>query len=111
MRLSKYFAGIIMSCGLAATVLPALAADGGHKHGTKKPELGTSAAFDAGGRLWIASKETAAGGGYVVLQASDDLGKTWSAPKRVQDTPEPLAADGEARPKLAFGRQGEIYIT
>lgn len=113
MRLSEYFAEIIIGFGLAVTVSLAVAEDGGHKHGTKhvRPELGTSAAFDANGRLWLASKETVEGGGYVTLQASDDLGKTWSAPKRVQDTPEPLAADGEARPKLAFGRQGEIYVT
>lgn len=81
-------------------------------------ELGTSAAVDAQGRLWVATVEPAtseraegqATGGYVVLQMSPDLGKTWSAAKRVQQAPEPIEAAGESRPKLAFGTKDEIYI-
>lgn len=83
-----------------------------HKE-TKPPkiELGSSAAVDADGNLWIVSKEAATGGGYLVLQTSRDMGQTWSAPKRVQQTPEAISADGENRPKLAFGSKGEIYLT
>lgn len=110
MRLSEYFTERIILFGMLLTVSLAIAApQGSHKHA--RPELGTSAAFDAQGRLWIAAKETVQGGAYVTVQASDDLGKTWSAPRRVQEMPEPVAADGEARPKLAFGTQGEMYIT
>ncbi len=110
MRLSEYFAEITISLSMLLTVSLAVAAPAsGHKHA--RPELGTSAAFDAQGRLWITGKETAQAGTYVTVQASDDLGKTWSAPKRAQAAPEPVAADGEARPKLAFGAQGEMYIT
>ncbi|MFZ6774379.1 sialidase family protein [Undibacterium sp. SXout7W] len=77
-----------------------------------KAELGTSAAFDLQGKLWIASKESAGEGntGYVVLQSSTDMGKTWSQPLRVQSQAEAISADGENRPKLAFGPKGEIYI-
>lgn len=80
-----------------------------------KIELGTSAAFDAQGRLWQVSKETdqadAAGKAqYVVLRSSTDLGKTWSAPKRVQALPEAISADGENRPKLSFGNDGAMFI-
>ena len=80
-----------------------------------KIELGTSVAFDAQGRLWQVSKETdqadATGKAqYVVLRSSADLGKTWSAPKRVQTTPETISADGENRPKLAFGKDGAMFI-
>ncbi|WP_394780534.1 sialidase family protein [Undibacterium sp.] len=82
------------------------------KHKAAKIELGTSAAFDAQGLLWIATREAAGDGstGYVVLQTSADMGKTWSAPKRVQQIPEAVSADGESRPKLAFGKSGQIYI-
>jgi hypothetical protein len=81
------------------------------KHKAAKVELGTSAAVDARGRLWVASKEPGVDqADYVVLQMSTDLGKTWSAPKRVQARAEPVAADGESRPKLAFGAKGEMYI-
>lgn len=77
----------------------------------KKIELGTAVAADAKGRFWAASKETDGDAQYVVLQASDDNGKTWSAPKRIQNEPEAISANGENRPKLAFGSHGELYIT
>lgn len=78
-----------------------------------KVELGTSAALDPQGVLWIASKEVAPASPaaqYVVLQSSRDMGASWSSPRFVQQTPEPVAADGESRPKLAFGGQGQIYV-
>ncbi len=93
---------------LALGALTLCASAQGHKHGAA--DLGTSAAVDAHGRLWIASKETASSGQYVVLQMSSDMGKTWTAPKRIQQTPEAVSADGENRPKLAFGSKGEIYV-
>jgi hypothetical protein len=78
---------------------------------SRKVELGTGAAVDTRGRLWIAGKETAGDGQYVVVQMSDDAGKTWLPPKRIQREPEAVSADGENRPKLAFGPKGELYIT
>jgi hypothetical protein len=85
----------------------------------KGPGLGTSAAFDPQGRLWIARTEAAGGprapgeaaGAFVVLQVSSDMGKTWSAPRRVQQKPEAIEAAGESRPKLAFGSKGQVYVT
>jgi hypothetical protein len=79
--------------------------------------LGTSAAFDGQGRLWIARTEAAAapgagkGGSYVVLQVSSDMGKNLSAPRRVLSTPEAIEAAGESRPKIAFGNKGQVYLT
>lgn len=114
MQVSRHLTHFVFALCLAMALPASASPDGGHKHGGGKParpELGTSAAFDAEGRLWMVAKETVEGGAYVILQVSDDLGKNWSAPKRVQGSPEPLAADGEGRPKLAFGKRGEIYIT
>ena len=48
---------------------------------------------------------------YLVLQGSADGGRTWSAPRRLQHEPEAVSADGENRPKLAFGPHGEIYVS
>ncbi|WP_093388586.1 sialidase family protein [Rugamonas rubra] len=103
---------------LGSLLLLAALASGAHAqmdHGKRmaaKAELGTAAALDPQGRLWIASKEQAAGSPaqYVVLQSSPDMGASWSAPRRIQQEPEAVAADGESRPKLAFGSQGQIYI-
>lgn len=89
---------------LLAVPLPG-AAQGHAGHG--KSELGASAAFDGAGTLWAAYKE----GGRVMLRRSTDLGASWSPPQPVNAAPEPIAADGEGRPKLAAGPAGELYVT
>jgi hypothetical protein len=73
--------------------------------------LGTSAAVDGKGRLWVAYARPAGNAGQVVLQRSDDDGATWQSPVRVNAAVEPVAAEGENRPKLAFGPGGEMYVT
>jgi hypothetical protein len=78
-----------------------------HMAGPTESPLGASAAFDAHGRLWVAD----AADGHVRLRRSDDLGRTFAAPVIVNPTPEPIYAEGENRPKLAFGREGEIYVS
>jgi hypothetical protein len=112
----------VMRRSLAFMLLAACATGGawsqdhgaGH-HGMRQEQgLGTSGAFDPQGRLWIARTEPAKGqpgAAYVVLQMSSDTGKTWSAPKRVQQVPEAIEAAGESRPKLAFGSKGQVYVT
>jgi hypothetical protein len=73
--------------------------------------LGTSAAIDPAGHLWVAYAQPAGKNGQVVLQRSDDGGATWQSPVSVNEVVEPVAAEGENRPKLAFGPGGEIYVT
>ncbi len=69
--------------------------------------LAVTAAFDARGRLWLANVDS----GHVRVRHSNDQGKTFSAPVRVNPEPERVAADGENRPKLAFGKHGEVYVS
>jgi hypothetical protein len=76
-----------------------------------RTELGTSAAVDQDGRLWIAYAEHSGGGSHVLLRRSDDSGATWLTPVHVTASPEPVSADGENRPKLVFGRKGEMYVS
>jgi hypothetical protein len=73
----------------------------------KEPPLGATAAFDAHGRLWLVD----AADGHVRLRHSDDLGRTLSAPVAVNAMPEPIYAEGENRPKLAFGPHDELYVS
>jgi hypothetical protein len=73
--------------------------------------FGTSAAVDRAGHLWVAYAQPAGPQGQVVLQRSDDAGSSWQSPVRVNSIPEPVAAEGENRPKLAFGPGGELYVT
>jgi hypothetical protein len=93
---------------LASIALLSLAANAG---GMERSAFGTSAAIDPSGRLWVAYAQPAGAAGQVVLQRSDDGGASWQAALRVNATTEPVAAEGENRPKLAFGRSGEMYVT
>jgi len=88
--------------------LPAAAADAmaGMKHGAR-PELGTSAAFAPDGRLYAVSRQ----GEHVVVYGSDDEGTSWSVPVVVNARPEAISADGENRPKLAFGTDGALLVS
>src|SRR5437899_944272 len=82
---------------LSAIVAFSVFAQDAHHHPAN--ELGSTAAFDAQGRLWVAYKEDQ----HVLLEFSDDLGQHFSAPIRINATPEAVSADGENRPKLTFG--------
>jgi hypothetical protein len=90
---------------LCLAVAPVVAHE--HMAMSKEPPLGASAAFDTQGRLWVVD----AADGHVRLRHSDDLGKTFSAPMPVNATPEPIYAEGENWPKLAFGPDGEIFVS
>ncbi|MGO4703945.1 sialidase family protein [Dyella sp. 2RAB6] len=73
----------------------------------KGPDLGASAAIDGKGRLWVVD----AADGHVRLRHSDDFGRTLSAPTPVNAQAEPIYAEGENRPKIAFGSKGELYVS
>lgn len=73
--------------------------------------LGTTAVFDERGRLWIVRTEAEDKNAHVLVQRSDDQGATWLPPMRVTSKAEPVSADGENRPKLAFGSRGELYVS
>lgn len=73
----------------------------------ERVELAASAAFDAQGVLWAVSKS----GGHVMLRRSADAGKSWSAPQPVNAVAEGIGAEGDARPKIALGTRGEVYVT
>lgn len=70
-------------------------------------DLAASVAFDAQGVLWSAGVS----GGHVVVRRSADAGKSWSAPQPVNAVPEGIGAEGDARPKIAPGLRGEVYVT
>ena len=96
---------IVLLCLLSPALL---AHDGMRMEMPKKgPELGASAAFDSHGRLWLVD----AADGHARLRHSDDDGRTLSAPVEVNATAERIYAEGENRPKIAFGPHDEIYVS
>jgi hypothetical protein len=100
----------LATTGAAAQTHGAHAGHAGHGGQTttaKMSELGTGAAFDRDGKLWIAYKD----GPYVAVRASTDYGRSFGPARHVNGTPEQVAADHESRPKVATGRDGQVYIT
>lgn len=69
--------------------------------------LAATAVFDTKGRLWLASVKD----GHVMVSHSDDRGQTFSASVLVNPEQEYVAADGENRPKILVGGNGNIYVS
>ncbi len=69
--------------------------------------LAVTAAFGPDGRLWRIVPEKQ----YVYVDYSTDLGKTFSAPVRVNHEPQHIKASSENRPGIAVDRSGKIYVT
>lgn len=63
--------------------------------------------FDEKGRLWVAFEYHQ----QVYVSYSDDQGGTYSKAVVVNSEPESIYNDGENRPKIALGKNNEIYIS
>ena len=76
--------------------------------GGPPPGLGAfpSAAFDDAGRFWVAWVE----GSHVVVASSADRGLTFGPAVRATVEEEAIDANGDARPKIAIGAGGEVYV-
>ncbi|MEQ1807063.1 MAG: hypothetical protein ABL900_16925 [Burkholderiaceae bacterium] len=81
-----------------------------HQEGGKRraPPLAMGAAFAPTGELWIVALDERQ---HLFVQSSADEGRSWAAPRFVDTGTDKVAADGENRPKLAFGQKGEAVIT
>lgn len=92
----------------ALLVAAATAAAGAQQRAHRGASLAIGAAFSPSGTLWIVGVNAQR---KLYVQTSPDDGRTWSAPRQLdagEDTP---AADGEARPKIAFGPRGQVVIS
>lgn len=69
-------------------------------------QLAVSVVFDDANILWRASVKD----GFVLVDSSADLGKTFGKPVKVNQTAMKIGADGEARPKIAV-QKGQIFLT
>lgn len=103
----------VMSFAWAA----ALAAHEGHEAPPKasakaarpaKPGLSIGAAVSSAGLLWLVGLNAE---GRLFVQSSADFGLKWNEPRLLDTGSDKVAADGENRPKIAFGRDGQAVIS
>lgn len=66
-----------------------------------------SVAFDVQGSLWRVSAKD----GFIWVDKSSDMGKTFSKVVKVNAEPQNIANYNEARPKIATDAQGIVYVT
>ncbi len=92
---------------LLALAAPALAQPT-HNAMRRNAPLAMSAAFAPNGELWVVALDDKQ---RLFVQASADDGRSWAAPRVLDTGSDKIAADGENRPKLAFGMKGEAVIT
>jgi len=78
-----------------------------HSGHAARPQLATGVAFAPDGSLWMVALDAQQ---QLYTARSTDLAQ-WSEPRPVDRANDPIAADGESRPKLAFGPQGQVVIS
>ena len=77
-----------------------------HTAHAPRAQLATGAAFAPDGSLWIAGLDAQQ---KLSTWRSTDLAN-WSEPHQLATSGDPISADGENRPKIAFGPQGQAVI-
>jgi hypothetical protein len=96
--------GLIIVSGMG--FWPQVNAHEGH-HEQSGSSLAVSLATDADGRIWQARARK----GQVWVSFSEDAGQHFSPEVAVNATPMNVAADAEARPKIAVGSHGNLYLS
>jgi hypothetical protein len=74
---------------------------------SQENSLAISVAFDAQGSLWRVFEKN----GLILVDSSRDLGKTYSSSVQITPSKQKIGSEGEARPKIAIGPEGNIYLT
>lgn len=101
----------ILRVGLVLAFLPLASAwsQTSPSHTHKRPSLATGAAFSPDGRLWVVGLNER---GRLFAQHTPFPGLIrWSEPQVLETGQDEIAADGENRPKIAFGPNGWAVIT
>jgi hypothetical protein len=69
--------------------------------------LAATGYFDSHGTFWLATVKE----GHITLARSDDKGRTYATPVRVNTEPEIIAAEGENRPKIAVDAERNLFVS
>ena len=98
------------SAGAQNTVKEAVKPAASSQHARhQRPQLATGAAIAPDGRLWAVGLNAQA---QLFVQSTPlDGALQWSEARIVSTGADPIAADGESRPKIAFGPEGWAVIS
>ncbi len=109
-RAARGSAGRAWTWALLLALCGPAVAQHSHKDGAKRrpPPLAMGAAFAPSGELWIVALDEQR---RMFVQSSADDGRTWAPPRLVDVGSDQVAADGENRPKIAFGPRGAAVIS
>jgi hypothetical protein len=104
-----HFVLLLALAGLSAAAAAQHQQHQPHQHHAMaaKSGLAIGAGFAPDGKLWQVGLNQEA---RLTLKTSADDGKNWTAPRILDTGRDHVAADGEARPKLAFGPHGVVVI-
>ena len=112
----KFFASlskIVSVCGLSSVVLFLLFTGQVQAHCQNQSIISVdcgktpSSVFDSAGYLWTVFVQNK----HVYTGYSTDLGKTYKSLVKVNPVPEKIYTNGENRPKIALGKNNEIYLS
>lgn len=95
----------IICCVISLLLINAHAHEAHTQNASSK--LAISLAIDAQGNLWRASVDD----GFIFVDKSLDKGRIFGAKVKVNKIQQNIAAKDEARPKIAIGPQGHVYLT
>ncbi len=76
----------------------------GHSHGSS---VVASVSFDKSGTLWRVREQQ----GFVIVDSSNDQGLNFSKSINVNTELQKIGTSGDAKPKIAIGPEGNIYVT
>lgn len=106
LSLTLYIVGLLLLSACAHDHYAAKAGGADYGHYPQGGGLYVASTFDQQGRLWRLVPEKH----YVYVDYSTDLGKTFSAPVRVNQEAQRIKVSGENSPNIAVDRQGRIYV-
>ncbi|MBL0123860.1 MAG: exo-alpha-sialidase [Betaproteobacteria bacterium] len=100
-RLMMCCIGMLACASLTATAQEKARPMGGMKAaGKPRAALALGAAFAPDGKLWVSGLDEDA---HLFIQSSADSGATWNPRQILETEGDAISADGENRPKIAFG--------
>lgn len=109
MNARRWVVAAVLALALPAWAQPAAPAQPAAAAAKRRaPPLAMGAAFSPAGELWVVALDAQQ---RLFVQTSTDEGRQWSAPRTLDTGSDRIAADGENRPKLAFGPRGQAVIT